>query len=117
VLMSPLLKFAQPDLSEGAFARMAAENSALSLVSPSKLAEEFSSVSMHYPTETLISSVADSTEILILQSRNDDITPGSVALEHLPLFKTRPAFEWVDTDHSFVLGREKILHRVGTFLC
>jgi pimeloyl-ACP methyl ester carboxylesterase len=116
VLMSPLLEFAAESLCENAFAGMARENPQISIGDPALLAQEFIGVSRDFPTDSLISGVNEHAGLLILQSREDEITPASVAAAFLPRFRRRPLFELVDTDHSFLVDRERLATRIGDFL-
>jgi pimeloyl-ACP methyl ester carboxylesterase len=116
VLMSPLLEFAAEALCERAFAEMARENPQISIGDPLGLAKEFKGVSLDFPTDTLISSISEKTRLLILQSREDEITPASVAAGFLPRFRQQPLFEIVETDHSFLGDRAWLANRIGDFL-
>jgi pimeloyl-ACP methyl ester carboxylesterase len=121
VLLSPLLSFGQPDseshiLTEKAFEKMGLENPDLKLGHPSILAEEFRGVGLKYPAESIIGGISDRAEILILQSRLDEITPADVAMGYLSYFKKKPFFELVETDHSFLLNRSATSERIQRFL-
>lgn len=116
ILLSPLLKFFPVDVCSPSFANTAQENPQLRLGDTSKLAEDFAGVGEATPTESLVEAVPDGVEIVFLQSTTDEITPLNIAESALPFFRKKPRFERVETDHSFLVDRSKIVERVTELL-
>lgn len=116
VLMSPLLKFFPEDVCHPFFADVHRNHPHLSLDAPEALSRDFLDIGTKFPPGDLVRSLPESIEILFLQAREDLITPVSIAEEMIPLFKRRPDFQVVEQDHSFLLNREELSLKIGTFL-
>lgn len=116
VLMSPLLKFYAEDICRPSFAETARANPQVALLNADLLSQEFVHVSEKYPSESLIRSVPEATEILFLQAKNDLITPEGEALRMLKHFRRQPQFFLVDQDHSFLSNRQDLARQIATFL-
>ena len=116
VLMSPLLYFWEESESTKFFEETLKNNPGIQIGTASERGAEFETFGTSTPPDRLIRSVTPETEVLFLQAREDDVTPTSIALEKVKLFEKFPTFELVDTDHSFILNRERITKRISNFL-
>ena len=118
-LMSPLLQFPELAVQTGIrahFKKMATENPSLMLGNLDDRAREFAQTGEAHPIDALIRSIPEKMRVLFLQARIDQITPTEIAESKRPLFSTATQFELVDTDHSFLTGRDWLLERLTTFL-
>ena len=116
VLMSPLVYFWEASESTKFFEDTLANNPEIQIGAPSERGAEFEELGLKRPPDQLLQSVSVDAEVLFLQAREDNVTPTSIALEKLRHFPRFPIFELVDTDHSFILNRERITRRISAFL-
>ncbi len=106
VLMSPLLDFFNVDIADESFKSTAQNNPQLHLGEISKLAEEFVNVGAETPAVSLAERVHPLTKVVLLQAKDDGVTPPKHAEALLSHFRELPIYRTLETDHSFVLNRE-----------
>ena len=116
VLMSPLLHFFTLDLAQQAFRLTAEGNPTLNLGSTDDLAREFHTLGTKDRAEESARDISIDTSVSIFQAATDDTTPASYAQNLVNLFRRRPPYEEVATDHSFLVDRSLALDRVLTAL-
>ncbi len=112
VLLSPLLYFFTLDLCQQAFALTARDNSQLKLGKTDERATEFHKLGNSARASDFAKLIVPHTKVSIFQAATDDTTPGSYAEALVNQFKTRPHYETVPTDHSFLINREQALNQV-----
>lgn len=118
-LLSPLLQFPELAIQTGIqahFKKMAIENPSLVLGDLSERANEFTHLGKAKPIDELIRSLPAQLRILFLQARVDPITPTEIAEKKRALFPSSTIYELVDTDHSFLTGRDWLRERLTAFL-
>lgn len=112
VLMSPLIYFYTLDLAKQAMKLTADGNAALKLGVTDELAKDFYTLGNRGRAENFAKEISPETSVTIFQASNDDTTPVSYAESLVNMFKTRPHYEQVVTDHSFLVNREAALTKI-----
>jgi pimeloyl-ACP methyl ester carboxylesterase len=112
VLMSPLIYFFTLDLVKQAFRLTQANNPELVLGPTDDLAKEFDMLGTSDRADDFARAISSDTKVSIFQAATDDTTPASYAQNLVNLFKLRPFYEAVSTDHSFLVNRDRALDRV-----
>lgn len=107
ILISPLLAFKDAKEKRVSFGQVKADYPNMTMGDAEVLANEFVSIGERYPTEKLIAELPDQAKVLFLQARADEITVTPIARERLKYFKTPPKYLELETDHSFLVGREE----------
>jgi pimeloyl-ACP methyl ester carboxylesterase len=116
ILMSPLLYFFTLDLAQQAFRLTADGNMNLRLGTTDERAREFYQLGNQDRADDFARALSVQTKVSIFQAATDDTTPVSYAENLVNLFKVRPTYEVVTTDHSFLVDRAHALERVLTAL-
>ena len=112
VLMSPLLNFFNVDIADESFKGTAKDNPQLNLGRIEDRSREFVEVGEDTPAALLAARVDAKTEVFILQSATDQVTPPTYAEALLSHFQRPPTYETIDTDHSFLVDRPAATARV-----
>ncbi len=112
ILMSPLLYFFTLDLAQQAFKLTRENGPELRLGPTDELAREFYALGTNDRADDFARGISRMTKVLIFQAATDDTTPASYAENLVNLFKERPKYELVATDHSFLVNRDRALDRV-----
>jgi predicted ATPase len=115
LLISPLLQFLEESVCVTAWTETQANNPQIDLGNIKELAREFVEVGSENDTYQSVRHVSTETDVLILQSRTDEVTPAIEAEKRLPLFARRPVYELVETDHAFLNDRDVIQKRIAMF--
>jgi esterase/lipase len=116
VLMSPLLQFPNEEACSSLIQQTALDHSSIDIGNIDERIAEFVRLGKESPPEEWMSKLSPSLETLILQAQSDVVTPCLVAERKLGNFPTKPVYEIVDTDHSFLNLRSETAQRIARFL-